>query len=410
MKRIFTFLAVSALTFFCICCDKDNGTSGDLPKTIDLTTKQSTFIDEGNGFALDYLDNILASTDKDLIVSPLSMQFLLGMVLDGAKGETADQIAAVLGYGRNGASEVNEFCFKMLTELPALDSKATKVNIANAIFVDKGYSLLESYTKDVSHFYEAEVSKLDFTKTKESADIINKWCSKQTSGLIPKMLEEVSPDMLAYLLNALYFKSKWQSPFEKSNTADEKFTSVDGKESKVKMMKRGGDMLFGEGKSFKTVCLPYGNGAFSMTVLLPKEGYTTAQVVEDLRATGIAKLSKMMSSSNVSLWLPRFETKFSIRLNDILIKMGMSNAFTPLADFSAMSPAALCLSFVKQDAVITVDETGTEAAAVSIAGMPKNSAGPDDTKVFHADRPFLYLIRENSTGAVLFAGRFGNVQ
>ena len=194
-------MAAVMLVLCCSCCDKDNGPSGDTPKTIDLTTKQSTFIDAGNGFALDYLGNILSSTDKDLIVSPLSMQFLLGMVLDGAKGDTADQIANVLGYGNDGASEVNEFCFKMLTELPALDSKSTKINIANAIFVDKGYSLLDGYTKDVKHFYEAEVSNLDFSITKESADVINRWCSKQTNGLIPKILDETSPDILAYLLN-----------------------------------------------------------------------------------------------------------------------------------------------------------------------------------------------------------------
>ena len=144
-----------------------------------------------------------------------------------------------------------------------------------------------------------------------------------------------------------------------------------------------------------------------MMVILPAEGKTLEDVTEYLNAESWADFKRSMVRCHVDLWLPKFETKFEIKLNGILSAMGMPSAFDPwIADFSAMSKAALCLSFVKQNAVIKVDEEGTEAAAVSFAGMETSAVAPGQHIVFHADKPFLYLITESSTGVVLFAGKF----
>ena len=377
-------------------------------KSLELSTRSLEFVNQGGDFAFNFIERVNASADKDYVISPVSMQFLLGMILDGARGDTAEQICKVLGYGKGETGAVNEFCRSLLTQLPAMDKK-TKLSIANAIFVDDGWPLLGSYMTDVRSFYDAEVENLDFSSGDAALKRINDWCSKHTEGLIPKVLDEVSPDMLAYLLNALYFKSQWSSKFEKSMTADEDFTYESGGRGKVKMMKQHKELGYISSEAWRAVRVPYGNGAFAMYVFLPREGYKVADVAAALKATDWQKLRNGYSTCDVELWMPRFETKFGIKLNDLLSGMGMPLAFDPKgADFTAMSEYALCLSFVRQDAVIKVDEEGTEAAAVSSAGMMKNtSVGPSESVVFHADRPFLYLIAESGTGVILFAGRYG---
>lgn len=408
MKTNVFLLACISLAVFS-CGKTVSGDNEDNPyKKLELSTKSSEFVQKGSSFTFDFIGRVNQEAKKDYIISPLSMQFLLGMILDGAQGETAEQICNVLGYGAGETTAVNEYCLALLEQLPALDKKTT-LSIADAIFVDDGWPLKKQYKADVAKYYRAEVSNLDFTNGEASLKVINDWCKKNTNGMIPKVLDEVTPDMLAYLLNAVYFKSQWSTPFQKSLTSDEKFTDETGKTSSVKMMRQNKDYLYAENALFQTVKLPYGNGAFSMYVLLPTGGHKVADVCKYLADNGNSYATGLRSCE-VDLWLPKFETKFHIKLNDLLSQMGMPYSFDgEKADFLAMSDYALCLSFVQQDAAIKVDEEGTEAAAVSSAGMMKNtSVGVDKFVVFHADHPFLYLITESSTGAVLFAGRYAS--
>jgi serpin B len=378
-------------------------------KPVELSTKSAAFVEKGEDFSFAFIDHINASAKEDYIISPLSMQFLLGMLLDGARGDTAAEIAKVLGYGAGEVDAVNEYCLSMLKQLPELDKK-TKLTIANAIFVDDGWPLLDSYTSMVKQYYRAEVSNLDFKDNAGSLKKINGWCNKQTNGLVPKVLDKVDPNMLAYLLNALYFKSQWKEKFQKAMTAEETFTYENGTKGKAMMMKMDKEFNYNDNDIYKIVSLPYGNGAYSMVALLPQPGHTVAEVTKALRKTDWNELRGSLVRCDVDLWLPKFETKFHIKLNDILSEMGMPLAFdSTKADFKAMSDFALCLSFVQQDAIIKVDEEGTEAAAVSIGGMMKETAvAPGEHVIFHADRPFLYLITESSTGVILFAGRYGS--
>ncbi len=398
--------AMAALSLGCTSCEKIGDQPGNNPyKALELSTKSAEFARQGNDFAFHYLDRINASTTDDYVVSPLSMQFLLGMLLEGANGQTADEICSVLGYGAGEKEAVNEYCLSMLLQLPGLDKK-TKLSIADAIVVNRKFSILDSYKETVGHYYQAEVSNLDFNDTAGTLKKINKWCSDHTQGMIPKVLKQVNPGAVVYLLNALYFKSEWSQKFPKGNTAREPFTMDSGAKSQVPMMKIEDDFYYQDNDLFRAVSLPYGNGAFSMTVILPVEGKTLSDVTAQLDGKAWADFAASMVRCDVDLWLPKFETRFHVDLNDILSAMGMPAAFNPLlADFSSLAHGALCLSFVQQDAVIKVDEEGTEAAAVSVAGMTL-AAGPGQYIVFHADRPFLYLISEKSSGAVLFAGRY----
>jgi len=408
MKQIVLAAALAAMTLGFVSCEKfKTGNSGENPyKALDLTTKSAEYANKGNDFAFSFIDRVNKAEEGDYFISPLSMQFLLGMILNGAQGMTASEICNVLGYGAGEVDAVNEYCRSMMEQLPDLDSQTT-LAIANAIVVNQNRSLLDSYKSTVSAFYDAEVASRDFSDNAGTTRYINQWCSDHTNGLIPEILKEVKPGMLAYLLNAMYFKSQWKDKFNSACTSSESFTTEGGDKKNVSMMKDTKELYYQEDDLFRAVRLPYGNGAYSMSVILPAEGKNLSDVTKNLSGKDWKDFVSSMVRCEVDLWLPKFTTKYHIDLKDILSAMGMSLAFdAENADFKAMSEDALCLSFVQQDAVIKVDEEGTEAAVVSSAGMESTSIGPGEHIVFHADHPFLYLITESSTGAVLFAGRY----
>ena len=406
MHKTIILLAASALLL--TSCDLSSlGIDTNPRKDMVLSTKAAEYIESGNDFSLNFLEKTIESSEKSFVISPLSLQFLLGMILDGAQGRTADEICEVLGYGAGEVNSVNEYCRSMLTQLPKLDSKTT-LQIANAILVDKQGELLNGYKTAVANYYEAYVESVDFSNGPAAVSKVNSWCSRNTNGLITKIIDRIPADTYAILMNALYFKSKWSSPFKKSATADEYFTNEAGVKSKLMMMKQEKSFAYTWNDVCHAVKLPYGNGAFLMTVVLPCGKYTVTDAAAYLKKAGWYAFSHSMSSRRVDLWLPRFETQYEAELNDMLGQLGMPTAFTPAADFSAMTKHPVHIDFIKQKAIIKVDEEGSEAAAVSIGGMKKTDAGPGpgDLVVFHADRPFLYFITESSSGAILFSGRY----
>jgi len=409
MKQTALLAALTALTLGFVSCEKNGpGNKVDNPyKELNLTTKSAEFANNGNDFAFNFIDRVNAAEEGDFFISPLSMQFLLGMILDGAQGATSSEICNVLGYGSGETDAVNEYCRSMMEQLPGLDA-LTELAIANAIVVNKNYSLLDGYKSSVRTFYDAEVAGKDFSDNAGTTRYINQWCSDHTNGLIPEILKQVNPEMLAYLINAMYFKSQWMAKFDPACTSSEPFTAEGGNRKNVSMMKSVNCFDYRENELFRAVRLPFGNGAFSMSVILPAKGKNLSDITENLNGKAWADFASSMHGCVVNLWLPRFTTSYHIVLNDILSAMGMPLAFDAVnADFKAMSEDALCLSLVQQDAVIKVDEEGTEAAAVS-STVILGAASPDPREpiVFHADHPFLYLITESSSGAILFAGRY----
>ncbi len=405
---------VAALILCCPSCDKVPAggeeaesiidDSGNALKPLELSTKSAEYVNDGFGFTFNFIDQINTSAEGDYIVSPLSMQFLLGMLLNGAQGETAAEICKVLGYGANATEAVNEYVLSMMEQLPALD-KQTTLTMANGIFVNAPYPLKDHYKKTVGKYYDAEITNLNFKDKANSLNAINGWCAEHTNYLIPEIISEVNPDILAYHLNALYFKSQWKYPFDKKATEVETFTDENGAKKDVSMMKQKVYTPYAESDIFSSVLLPYGNCAFSMLVLLPKSGYTVSDITAALCKAEWKTILHSYEMCEVTLWLPKFETDYEIKLNDILTEMGMPLAFRPAqANLSAMSDFASHLDFVKQVGGIKVEESGTEAAAVSGSGTGLTSL--IDKVELRANHPFLYIIAEQSTGAVLFAGRY----
>ena len=323
------------------------------------------------------------------------------MLNNGADGQTLKEINETLGFGEAGADAINAFCQKMLREANTLDDR-TKALIANTIFVNEGlgYRLQEGFIDKANTYYSAEPQNRDFNDG-ETMDVINQWANDHTMGMIPKVLDEDSfdPNVVSYLLNALYFKGMWSNPFRKDMTRNESFG---GGEEVPMMHKMGEEFQYTENDLYQAIRLPYGNGAYQMTVFLPREDKTIGEVLETLNGSNWQFDSL---PTEVDLKLPRFETDTYQPLVKEMSELGMPSAFTLLAEFPWFCNTPVYISNMFQVAKIKLDEEGTEAAAVTVIGYD-STAMPDEPKRFHANRPFLYIISEQSTGAIFFIGQY----
>ncbi len=377
------------------------------PSSFELTRAEQEMVNESNDFAFNLFREVQDGV-KSQIVSPISITYALGMLNNGAAGETQAQINEVLGFGDTGADGINAFCYKMLNMASTLDP-LTKVMIANTIYMNKGYELQTEFVKKANTFYNAEPETRDFHDGK-TRDVINKWGSDHTEGMIEEALkeDEFDPDVVSYLLNAIYFKGSWKKKFDKAQTMKEAFEHAGDTEEMTyaDMMHQTTNFEYAETDDCQALRLPYGNGSFQMTVLLPK-GKTNA-LPKVPTAEEWQTLNEQMDSTLVDVWLPRFETDTDIDLKPIMTKLGMPDAFNPFkADFRNFCNVSTYIDLMKQVAKIKVDEEGTEAAAVTVIGMVKTSIGPKPQSVtFRADHPFLYVISEKKTGAVLFIGQY----
>ena len=371
----------------------------DAPKEIELAEGEQELINSNNDFAFNLFRK--ARGDKSKILSPLSITFALGMLNNGADGQTLQEINQTLGFGEAGADAINAFCQKMLKESNTLDEK-TKALIANTIFVNEGcgYRLQEGFIDKANTFYDAQPQNRNFNDG-ETMDVINQWASDHTEGMIPTVLDTLTyrPDNVSYLLNALYFKGIWSSPFRKENTQDEPFGGGDD----VPMMHQEKSVRYAENDFYQAVRLPYGNGAYRMDIFLPREDKTVGEVLESLNGSNWQPKYEYRS---VDLKLPRFETDTNQGLIEIMSDLGMPSAFSVFnAEFPYFCNVPIFISQMFQVAKIKLDEEGTEAAAVTVIGEA-TSGMPPVPKPFHANRPFLYIISEQSTGAIFFIGQY----
>ena len=386
---------------------------------LELTPAEQELVNHSNEFAFNLFRQIPDSALnylKSKIVSPLSITYALGMLNNGATGNTQAQINEVLGFGDTGADSINEFCYKMIKTAPALDT-LTKVLIANNIYMNKGYTLKDGFIKKAKSFYNAEPETRDFYDGK-TMDVINKWASDHTERMIDRILDEDSfdPQTVSYLLNAIYFKGSWTYKFDKSQTKVEEFILPDDKDGLLscEMMQMHSEIDYAETDQYQAVSLPYGNGSFQMTVLLhkikqvepplPIGELDIAPKVPTLEQW--QELNRNMSQREVMLKLPRFETESNIDLIEIMKRLGMTDAFNGQdADFSNFCNVPVYIGLMKQVAKIKLDEEGTEAAAATVIGIEKTSELPSYTK-FYANRPFIYVISEKKTGAIFFIGQY----
>ena len=414
MTKLWNSLMMAAVLIVALSsCNNDDGeVIYMLPDAehIQLNEAQKQMRDSNNEFAWRLFQTMQElKGDSSTVLSPISVTYLLGMLNAGAAGTTRDEISAVLGFG-NDPIAVNEFCKKMIDEAPNVDPAAT-VKIANSIDVNsaKGLSLLNQYVNDMKKYYNAQIDALDFTKS-GTLDKINSWCSKNTNGMIPSILDEINPDAAMYLLNAIYFNADWTEKFDVNDTRNSSFTKADGSVVTLPLMHRKAVALCCESDLCSMLRIPFGSGGYSMYVMLPAEGKTINDLVQDMTQQMLTDHLNAgnMTAHEIDILMPKFEIVSDIDLNEILKSMGIITAFTRNADFSNMSNADLYVSKIKQKAKIEVNEDGAKASAVTIAELLYTSTGPQEYQKseFHANRPFLYFILEESTRSIFFIGTY----
>ena len=372
----------------------------ELPRA--LTAAEIEVIAASNRFAFDLLAQANRPGDN-LFLSPLSASMALGMTMNGAAGETWNQMRDALGFGSLAEEEINASYQSLLELLVGLDP-SVETAIGNSVWTRQGFPVHADFLDAVREAFGAEVAELDFANPSASARI-NEWVSDATRGRVEDIVPEAIPNaVVMYLINAIYFNGSWTLQFDPSDTRDEPFHLDDGSTRTVPLMNLGSDFPYQENGRFQAVDLPYGGRAFSMTLLLPQHGVTVDDLAASLDAAEWDDIAAAFRDTNVHVSLPRFRMAYERTLNDDLAALGMVDAFGPAADLSRLSPVDdLWISEVKQKSWVEVNEEGTEAAAATVVTIVE-SAGLD----FRANRPFLFFIRERLSGTILFAGKLAS--
>ena len=374
-----------------------------------LSDAQHEMVNNNNSFAFSLYNKTMGMNSR--VVSPLSVTYLMSMLANGADGETQQQILATLGWAGEGIQQpslqdINDYS-RMLIEKTARLDKAVTVEIANYVAVNKEFKLNSKFQKSVERDYKAGVESLNFTSP-STLKRINDWCNDRTHGMIPSIINELDPDAVSYLMNAIYFNGTWKDKFSKEETKQEMFRGYTRDIQYVDMMHRHGEYFYADGDGYSAVSIPYGNGAFRMTVILPTEGSFLRDVMASMDGGKFQALQRSMEKCNVDLKIPRFTTEVDLPLNDIISALGAPLIFSPQADFSQFARGDFYVSKMFQKAKIEVSEEGTKAAAVTAAIMMMSAVRPEKKRnvVFHADSPFAYIISENSTGSIYFMGQY----
>ena len=376
----------------------------ELPRA--LSVGEQALVGASNRFTVDLLRRVReASPDSTVFLSPLSASMALGMTMNGAAGETRAQMEQMLGFQGLSPGEINAAYRDLIELLRGLDPRVD-FRLANAIFHRNEFVMEAPFLDDVRAYFDGEVEGLDFDDP-AAADHINAWVREATADRIRGIVDPpIDPATVAFLMNAIYFKGDWTGQFGPADTYSGPFHLEDGGTETVRFMVKEDSVGLRSSGAWLAVELPYGGGAWVMTIAIPEPTYDLDGVLADLES--ILDPAAEWAPGSARIHLPRFELEWGRTLNDDLKALGMIDAFDALAaDFTPMYAAArdvgLRVANVKQKTFLKVDEEGTEAAAVTVVEMGVTSccAGPLEVR---ADRPFFLAIRERLSGTVLFAG------
>lgn len=337
-------------------------------------------------------------SEKNTLVSPLSVMLALSMTANGADKETLAQMEKVLGDGTS-IEELNRYLLSYAKSLPS--KSKSKFKISNSIWFREGFHVERDFLQTNADYYNANAYKSPFDD--QTLKDINNWVKDKTDGLIDKILDRISEDAVMYLINAIVFDAEWETVYKESDVHKRDFTNLDGSKSLIDMMHSyesryiKDDFVTGFAKLYK-------NGDYSFVALLPNEDVSIADYVESMTGEYFIKLMKDVESKHISVFLPKFSYEYEVGLNDLLKDMGMPDAFDEAkADFSGINQdARLVISDVLHKTFISVDERGTKAGAVTKVEMAPTAM--PQVEVVMLDRPFVYAIVDNSTGLPIFIG------
>jgi len=367
-------------------------------------TAKVSLPEAANSLGFDLLAELAGkSPGENVFISPYSIHTALCMAWSGARGGTADAMARTMHIAGSQAQDVMVSCLSLKSGLASADT-LVRFDIANSLWSRQGLPLRTEFKAGVEKYFDGRAEALDFGSP-QALRTINGWVKERTNGKIERILERIPPDAALYLINAIYFKGKWRTQFDKALTSDQEFHLPGGKPQKMPFMRQDGEYQYLRGDGFQAARLPYGSGRFAMCVFLPD------------RRDGLGAFLKTANADNWSSWvsgfvkrkghveLPRFKADYFRDLVPALDKLGMGPAFGQAADFSGMAPAGLCIDEVLHKTVVEVNEEGTEAAAVTSIGVRLTSVRPEPEPFrMVVDHPFLMAIVDGETGSILFLG------
>ena len=370
----------------------------------DYNLKSARVITTNNSFGLELVKTVFESESApNIMISPASVSIALGMAYNGAETTTMDAFEEVLNYEGLTRQEVNEITKELISVL-VTNVKGNLLEIANSMWYDEGFPVKQEFKDLNSNYYDAEVRELDF-RLASAVKTINDWVSDKTHGKIDEIINEIDPEVMVILINAIYFNCVWEVEFDPKDTRKAPFYTESGQEfGQVDMMELKSTFKVAFTEQFSGVELPYKNKKFSMFLFLPKEGSTVNALAGELDGeTWNSWLGEFSEAKDFTVNMPKFKFEYDRSLADDLKQMGLAIAFTDLADFSGISDIPLLISDVIHKTYIDVNEKGTEAAAVTAVMFELTAMGPPSYIRF--DRPFLFAITENSSKSILFIGK-----
>lgn len=404
---IFVVLAVTMGVLGAILLSKENK-EGE-PTTNEPTNNQSVGITATGDFEIDlFRESFVVSQGNggfNTVISPLSIKIAMAMVTEGAKEETLTELREVLELDENSKT----YYQNLIDDISEQDD--ITLAIANSLWSREGLEFKQDFVDLLRDYYYAEATSLDFNDS-SSVDTINRWVKDNTNGKIDKILEEIDPLEIMYLINAIYFNADWTEQFNEDYTQEKDFTLTDGSIIQTDLMSMDSDFLYQENDDFQAVELPYGeNGRYVMRVYLPNEGKEIDKFVSDMTREKMDKWKEGFSLMEGYLELPKFKIEYSSSLEDVLKNLGIRKAFdTGSANFKGIIDKNVYISKVVHKTYIDVSEKGTEAAAVTTIGMSLTAmpTEPEETFEMIVDRPFFFTINDTKNDEILFMGTILN--
>ena len=396
------FKMLNLFLMLCICFGCLQCASGSVSAR-ELTEAEKALVQSDNTFGFRLFQNILgAEEDQNVFISPLSVAMSLGMTYNGAAGSTQEAMQTVLGLSGLTIQEVNESYQSLIELLAGLDPKV-RFQLANSIWYSQLYSFEDEFIDLNKTYFDAVVRGLDFDDP-AALETINGWVDENTNGKIKEILnQDDMSEAVMFLINAIYFKGTWTYRFDENSTKDDLFTLTDGSQVPCRMMVQEGNLQYFETPDFQAIDLPYGDGNFSMTVILPRSESDIDSLLAEFNQDNWTQWTDTFSEETVRLEFPRFTLEYELTLNEVLKELGMGIAFDPgAADFTRMlDTGGLWIGEVKHKTFVEVNEEGTEAAAVTSVGMTMGISAT----AMRADRPFVFAIREHHSNTILFMGK-----
>jgi serpin B len=364
----------------------------------------SKLVDANTKFGFKLFQEVLKQdSNKNVFVSPTSIAIALSMTYNGASGETQQGMAKALELQGMSLQDINQANETLKSSLEKADPDV-QLSIANSLWAKQGNPFKPEFIQSNQQFYKARVTELNFASP-DAAKTINGWVKENTRGKIDQIVNQIQPEDVLFLINAVYFKGNWSKQFDKTQTAERPFYLSNGSQKQHPMMSQSGKYRYYENDSFQAVSLPYGKGRLSLYVFLPKKDTTLGAFQQQLSLENWQQWMNQFQMRTGSVQLPRFKFDYDIQLNSALKALGMESAFNAGANFSNMTSASVAIDQVKHKTFVEVNEEGTEAAAATSVGMMLTSAQmPTEPFQMVVDRPFFCAIRDNQTGTLLFMG------